>query len=77
MINDINSIIAQYDVYVYDENECIHDYIGNDLDDATTSFENLKTTNTQNKTIDKDVTIVLYDNWNEKIIMDYNTLKDA
>ena len=24
-----------------------------------------------------EVTIVLYDNWNEKIINDYNTLRDA
>lgn len=68
--------IAQFDVYVYDENETVHDYIGNDLDTAINSFEQLKSNNI-NKTIDKEVTIVLYDNYNEKIIMDYNTLLDA
>lgn len=70
-------IIAQYDVYVYDDEECIHDYVGNDLDEATKSFELLKATHTNSKTIEKDITIVLYDNLYERIIMDYNTLRDA
>ena len=68
--------IAQYDVYAYDEQECVHDYIGNDLDKARISFENLKSINI-NTPIVKDVTIVLYDNYNEKIVVDYNTLRDA
>jgi len=76
MINK-DADIAQYDVYVYDEQECIHDYVGNDLSEAKKSFENLKSIQTNKKQIDSDVTIVLHDNWNEKIIMDYNTLRDA
>lgn len=68
--------IAQYDVYAYDDSECVHDYIGNDLDVATTSFENLVSINSQSP-INKDITVVLYDNWNEKVIKDYNTLNDA
>ena len=28
-------------------------------------------------TIKEDITIVLYDNLNQKVIKDYNTLKDA
>lgn len=70
-------IIAQYDVYVYDDEECVHDYIGNDLDKAKKSFENLKSIHTNKKEIDSDVTIVLYDNLYERIVMDYNTLNDA
>lgn len=74
----IQEHIGQYDVYVYDDNgECVHDYTGNDYDQAVNSFENLKSINTQGDSINKDITIVLYDNWNEKIIMDYNTLRDA
>ena len=68
--------IAQYDVYAYDDSECVHDYIGNDLDAAIISFENLVSINSQSP-IDKDITVVLYDNWNEKVIKDYNTLNDA
>lgn len=68
--------IAQYDVYAYDDSECVHDYIGNDLDAAIVSFENLVSINSQSP-IDKDITVVLYDNWNEKVIKDYNTLNDA
>lgn len=75
MIN--KDIIAQYDVYAYDDSEAIHDYIGNDLDEAIKSFEMLKSIHTNKKQIDSDVTIVLYDNWNERIINDYNTLRDA
>lgn len=75
MIN--KDIIAQYDVYAYDDMETIHDYIGNDLDEAINSFEMLKSVQTNKKQIDSDVTVVLYDNWNEKIIKDYNTLRDA
>lgn len=75
MIN--KDIIAQYDVYAYDDSETIHDYIGNDLDEAIKSFEMLKSIHTNKKQIDSDVTIVLYDNWNERIINDYNTLRDA
>lgn len=75
MIN--KDIIAQYDVYSYDDSETIHDYIGNDLDEAIKSFEMLKSIYINKKQIDSDVTIVLYDNWNEKIINDYNTLRDA
>lgn len=75
MIN--KDIIAQYDVYVYDDMETVHDYIGNDLDVAINSFEMLKSVQTNKKQIDSDVTIVLYDNWNEKIVKDYNTLRDA
>jgi len=75
MIN--KDIIAQYDVYVYDDMETVHDYIGNDLDAAINSFEMLKSVQTNKKQIDSDVTIILYDNWNEKIIKDYNTLRDA
>ncbi len=75
MIN--KDIIAQYDVYVYDDMETVHDYIGNDLDEAINSFEMLKSVQTNKKQIDSDVTVVLYDNWNEKIIKDYNTLRDA
>lgn len=71
-----NNIIAQYDVYVYDDTECVHDYIGDDLDLARQSFENLKSTNSQHP-IEKDITVVLYDNLNEKVIEDYNTLLDA
>ena len=70
-------LIAQYTTYVYDDEECVNDYIGNDLDEAKRSFELLKSSYTNSKTIDKDITIVLYDNLNEKIIMDYNTLNDA
>lgn len=70
-------LIAQYDVYVYDDEECVHDYIGNDLDEAKKSFENLKSIHTNKKEIDADITIVLYDNLYEKIVMDYNTLNDA
>lgn len=72
----IDNVIAQYDVYVYDDSECVHDYVGNDLDAARTSFENLKAVNMKTP-IEKDITIVLYDNWNEKIIEDYNTLNDG
>ena len=68
--------IAQYDVYAYDDSECVHDYIGDDLDAAIISFENLVSINSQSP-INKDVTVVLYDNWNEKVIKDYNTLNDA
>lgn len=75
MIN--KDIIAQYDVYTYDDIETVHDYIGNDLDEAIKSFEMLKSIQTNKKQIDSEVTIVLYDNWNEKIINDYNTLRDA
>lgn len=75
MIN--KDIIAQYDVYAYDDSETIHDYIGNDLDEAIKSFEMLKSIHTNKKQIDSDVTIVLYDNWNERIVNDYNTLRDA
>lgn len=75
MIN--KDIIAQYDVYAYDNIETVHDYIGNDLDEAIKSFEMLKSIQTNKKQIDSEVTIVLYDNWNEKIINDYNTLRDA
>jgi len=75
MIN--KDIIAQYDVYVYDDMETVHDYVGNDLDEAIKSFEMLKSVQTNKKQIDSDVTIVLYDNWNDKIINDYNTLRDA
>lgn len=75
MIN--KDIIAQYDVYVYDDMETVHDYIGNDLDKAINSFEMLKSVQTNKKQIDSDVTVVLYDNWNEKIVKDYNTLRDA
>lgn len=75
MVN--KDIIAQYDVYVYDDMETVHDYIGNDLDEAIKSFEMLKSIQTNKKQIDSDVTIVLYDNWNDKIINDYNTLRDA
>lgn len=76
MINEFANI-AQYDVYVYDdEGECVHDYVGNDLDAARTSFENLKSINSTTP-IEKDITVVLYDNWNEKIVEDYNTLRDA
>lgn len=73
----INDTIAQYNVYVYDDMEVVHDYIGNDLDEAIKSFERLKSVQTNKKEIDVDVTIILYDNWNEKIINDYNTLRDA
>ncbi len=72
-----NDVIAQYDVYVYDDTETVHDYVGNDLDEAVKSFELLKSIQTNKKQIDSDVTVVLYDNWNEKIISDYNTLRDA
>ena len=72
-----NDIIAQYDVYAYDDTETVHDYIGNDLDEAIRSFEMLKSMYTNTETINKEVTIVLYDNLNEKIINDYNTLTDA
>lgn len=75
MIN--KDIIVQYDVYVYDDMETVHDYTGNDLDEAIKSFEMLKSIQTNKKQIDSDVTIVLYDNWNDKIINDYNTLRDA
>ena len=75
MIN--KDIIAQYDVYVYDDMETVHDYIGNDLDEAIKSFEMLKSIQTNKKQIDSDVTIVLYDNYNEKAINEYNTLRDA
>ena len=70
-------IVAQYDVYAYDDSETIHDYIGNDLNEAIKSFETLKSIYTNKKEIDSDATIVLYDNWNEKIVNDYNTLRDA
>ncbi|MBP3201296.1 MAG: hypothetical protein J6M39_06575 [Lachnospiraceae bacterium] len=70
-------IVAQYDVYCYDDSETIHDYIGNNLDEAIKSFEMLKSIHTNKKEIDVDITIVLYDNWNEKIVSDYNTLRDA
>lgn len=72
----IEDVVAKYDVYAYDETECIHDYIGDNFDVARTSFENLKSIHTQSP-ISKDVTIVLYDNFEEKIIEDYNTLNDA
>jgi hypothetical protein len=72
----INGVIARYDVYAYDETECIHDYIGDNFDLARTSFENLKSIHIQSP-ISEDVTVVLYDNWNEKIIEDYNTLNDG
>lgn len=72
-----SDVIAQYDVYVYDNIETVHDYVGNDLDEAIKSFELLKSIQTNKKQIDSDVTVVLYDNWNEKIISDYNTLRDA
>ena len=75
MIN--KDIIAQYDVYTYDDIETVHDYIGNDLDEAIKSFGMLKSIQNNKKQIDSEVTIVLYDNWNEKIINDYNTLRDA
>ncbi len=75
MIN--KDIIAQYDVYVYDDMETVHDYVGNDLDEAIKSFEMLKSIQTNKKQIDSDITIILYDNWNDKIINDYNTLRDA
>ena len=75
MIN--KDIIAQYDVYAYDDMETVHDYIGNDLDEAIKSFEMLKSIQTNKKQIDSDVTIVLYDNYNEKTINEYNTLRDA
>lgn len=75
MIN--KDIIAQYDVYVYDDMETVHDYVGNDLDEAIKSFEMLKSIQTNKKQIDSDVTIVLYDNYNEKAINEYNTLRDA
>ena len=39
---DDNNIIAQYDVDAYVDSETIHDYVGNDLDEATKSFEMLK-----------------------------------
>lgn len=68
--------IAQYDVYAYDDSECVHDYIGEDLDIAEQSFESLKSIHSQNP-IKEDITIVLYDNLNQKVIKDYNTLKDA
>lgn len=74
---DNDNIIAQYDVYVYDDSETVHDYVGNDLDEATKSFEMLKSIHINKKQIDSDVTIVLYDNYNEKVINDYNTLRDA
>lgn len=70
-------VIDQYDVYAYDEHETIHDYVGNDLDEAKRSFEMLKSIQTNKKQIDSDVTIVLYDNLNERIVNDYNTLRDA
>lgn len=73
----MNDVIAQYDVYVYDDSEIVHDYIGNDLDEAIKSFETLKSIQINKKEIDTDVTIVLYDNYNEKVINDYNTLRDA
>ena len=72
----IEDVIARYDVYAFDDSECIHDYIGDDFDLARTSFENLKSINIQSP-ISKDVTIILYDNFEEKIIEDYNTLNDA
>ena len=72
----IDAVVARYDVYAYDETECIHDYIGDDFDLARTSFENLKSIHTQSP-ITEDVTIVLYDGFEEKIIEDYNTLRDA
>lgn len=75
MIN--KDIIAQYDVYAYDDMETVHDYVGNDLDEAIKSFEMLKSIQTNKKQIDSDVTIVLYDNYNEKTINEYNTLRDA
>lgn len=71
----IDESIAQYDVYACDDSECVHDYIGNDLDAARASFENLKSINSKTP-IEKDITIVLYDVWNEKVIEDYNTLAD-
>lgn len=73
----MNDVIAQYDVYAYDDSETVHDYIGNDLDEAIKSFEMLKSIQINKKEIDTDVTIVLYDNYNEKVINDYNTLRDA
>lgn len=73
----MNDIIAQYDVYAHDDSETVHDYIGNDLDEAIKSFETLKSIQINKKEIDTDVTIVLYDNYNEKVINDYNTLRDA
>lgn len=73
----INDDIAQYDVYASDDSEVVHDYIGNDLNEAIKSFENLKSIQTNKKEIDSDVTIVLYNCWNEKVIMDYNTLRDV
>lgn len=72
----IENVIPRYDVYVSDDSECIHDYVGDDFDIARTSFENLKSIHIQSP-ITKDVTIVLYDNFEEKIIEDYNTLNDA
>lgn len=73
----MDDVIAQYDVYAYDDSETVHDYIGNDLDEAIKSFEMLKSIQINKKEIDTDVTIVLYDNYNEKVINDYNTLRDA
>ena len=48
-----NDIIAQYDVYAYDDTETVHDYIGNDLDEAIRSFEMLKSMYTNTETINK------------------------
>lgn len=77
----LNDALIKYLVYTYDDSESVNEYAGPDLDIAKEIYiktrvhiENLIK---QKGYIDKEITVVLKDTFEDKILFEYNTLQDA
>jgi len=77
----LNNALIRYLVYVYDDSENVNEYAGPDLEIAKEIYiktrvhiENLIK---EKGYIDKEITIVLKDTFEDKILFEYNTLQDA
>lgn len=72
----MDEFFDRYETYIYDDSENLTEYIGDDYDKALEAFERLKSIHSQ-VPIKQDITIILYDNLEDKVIKEYNTLNDA
>lgn len=72
----MDEFFDRYETYIYDDSENLTEYIGDDYDKALEAFERLKSIHSQTP-IKQDITIILYDNLEDKVIKEYNTLNDA
>lgn len=79
---DLFNVVVRYKVYIYDESECITEYAGPDLDIAKeiyikTRVHADKISGVLDNNITKEITVVLKDVYDNKILFEYNTLQDA